>query len=143
MYIDLIFHDCQSLTSIDVSHFKTDKINSMVGLFQGCRNLESIDLSNFNTEEVTNMKEMFHGCRSLTSIDLSKFQTKKVTRMDYMMYKCNNLNYIDISTFSDENNKYISLFNHLPDKGTIKIKRSLYNQIKDQIPEDWNLKIID
>jgi len=112
-------------------------------MFLGCENLLSIDVSNFNIAEVTNLKDMFNGCQSLTSIDLSKFIPKELTRMEYMMYKCYNLNYIDVSPFTDKNNQYINVFSVLPDKGEIKITKSLYYQVRDQIPDDWKIDFIE
>ena len=115
----------------------------MISIFQGCSSLTSIDLSNFDTSNVVNMKHMFYECRSLTSVDLSNFNVKKVTRMEYMFYKCTDLNFIDISTFDFQNIKIISLFNNLPDKGYIRIQDVLYQRIKEQIPQEWDISIND
>ena len=46
---------CHSLTSLDLTNFNTENINSMYSFFQGCSSLESLDLSNFNTNLVNNM----------------------------------------------------------------------------------------
>ena len=89
------------------------------------------------------MKHLFYECSSLTSIDLSNFNVNQVTRMEYMFYKCNSLNYIDISPFSFENSKIINLFNNLPDKGSIRIRENLYEQIREDIPSDWEVSIVE
>ena len=115
----------------------------MISLFQGCRSLTSIDVTNFNTSQVTNMKHMFYDCDSLTSIDLSNFAIEQVSRMEYMFYKCSNLKYIDISTFDFENIKIVSLFNSLPDRGFIRIKKNLYERIKEDIPVEWEVSIVE
>ena len=79
----------------------------------------------------------------MTSIDLSNFNVNNVTRMEYMFYKCDNLKYIDIAPFSFENIKIVSLFNSLPDKGSIRIRKSLYERIKEDIPKEWDVSIVD
>ena len=60
-----MFHDCESLTSLDLRNFDTD-------------------VSKFNTSKVTNMDCMFFGCSRLTNLDLSNFNTSNVTDMSRM-----------------------------------------------------------
>ena len=59
-----------------------------------------------------------------------------------MFYKCTNLQYIDISQFEFEDIKIVDMFNNLPDKGLIRIKDSLYERIKDDIPTHWEKSIV-
>ena len=63
--------------------------------------------------------------------------------MEYMFYKCNELSYIDISPFSFDNIKIVSLFNNLPERGHIRIKKGLYERIKEDIPEEWEVSIVE
>ena len=44
----------------------------MYMMFQNCSSLQSLDLSNFNTSIVTNMLVMFQNCSNLTSILVNK-----------------------------------------------------------------------
>ena len=60
-----MFHECSSLTSIDLSNFNTDNVTDMGGMFYGCSSLTNINLSNFNTNNVTFKLGMFGGCKSL------------------------------------------------------------------------------
>ena len=50
-------------------------INSTNFMFTDCYSISSLDLSNFKTQNVTNMQYMFSYCISLSSIDLSNFNT--------------------------------------------------------------------
>lgn len=62
-----------------MSHFNTEKVESMVNMFYGCSALSSLDLSNFNTKKVRYMKSIFRACSALTTIYAGdKFVTIKV-----------------------------------------------------------------
>ena len=43
-----MFEDCSSLTSLDLSNFKTENVQSMNSMFEDCSSLTSLDLSNFS-----------------------------------------------------------------------------------------------
>ena len=73
--MDFMFDGCESLASLDVSGFKTDKVTSMFHMFSDCSSLTNLDVSGFNTEKVTDMGSMFWNCASLTSLDVSGFKT--------------------------------------------------------------------
>lgn len=94
-----LFSGCSSLTSIDLSNFKTDKLKYMTAMFKGCSSLTSLDLSSFNTGEVTDMKELFSGCSSLKNINLSSFNTAITSSMHGMFWNCSNLISLDLSEF--------------------------------------------
>ena len=98
-----MFHTCSSLTSLDVSKFNTEKVTNMRGMFGRCSNLTSLNLSNFNTQNVTDMRGVFYGCSSLTSLNVSKFDTRNVTDMSYMFLGCSNLASLDVSKFDTRN----------------------------------------
>ena len=89
--MSLMFSDCSSLTSLDLSSFNTENVTNMGGMFVGCSGLTSLNLSSFNTENVTNMTSMFYDCSRLTSLDLSNFNTAKVTDMSDMFNNCSGL----------------------------------------------------
>ena len=98
-----MFYDCSSLTSLDVSNFNTENATYMYDMFTFCSSLTSLDVSNFNTENVTNMNYMFAGCTSLTSLDLSNFNTANVTNMSDMFSACSSLTSLDLSNFNTAN----------------------------------------
>ena len=96
----LMFNDCSSLTSLDLSNFDTSKVSSMYNMFNMCYSLTSLDVSNWNTSKVTNMSSMFHNCESLTSLDVSNFNTSNVTNMSEMFSRCGALTSLDVSNFN-------------------------------------------
>ena len=78
----------------------------------------------------------FTNCYSLKSIDLSNYNEREL----YQTFEgCTNLTYIDISSFDSAPE---NLFKDLPKTGEIKVKKKLYNDIKDQIPEDWSILLV-
>ena len=86
-----MFHDCRSLTTLELSGFDTANVQYMDNMFDNCNSLTSLDLSSFDTANVQDMDNMFYGCESLTSLDLSSFDTANVQDMDNMFYNCMSL----------------------------------------------------
>ena len=89
--MDGMFYNCSSLTKLDVSGFNTSIVSDMSRMFYGCGRIKSLDVSGFNTSRVESMNSMFRGCSALTSLDLSGFDTKKVRNMEQMFILCFNL----------------------------------------------------
>ena len=87
----LMFSDCSSLTSLDVSHFNTANVTEMSAMFQSCSGLTSLDLNNFNTANVMYMSGLFFDCSGLTNLDMSNFNTEKVVDMNRMFIGCSSL----------------------------------------------------
>ena len=93
-------------------------------------------MSHFNTENVTDMTGMFHNCRSLVSINLSNFKSYSLTNMSGMFYNCFLLNSLDLSNFNCDKIKYKSSIEKLfigckyLNMDNIKFKD---NKIKEQI----------
>lgn len=94
---------CNSLTSLDVSKFRTQNVTNMYGMFYGCSSLTSLDVSKFDTRNVTDMGFMFGGCTILTSPDVSSFNTANVTNMSSMFSDCDNFTSLDLSKFNTRN----------------------------------------
>ena len=105
---DYMFCECELLTNIDLSNFKTQKVINMSYMFFGCISLTNIDLSNFNNQNVTDMRNMFSGCKSLFNIDLSNFDTQNVIYMSEMFKGCVLLKKINLSNFNTQNVVYMS-----------------------------------
>ena len=49
----------------------------MNSMFQNCWNLLSIDLSNFKTDKVNNMNYKFSGCSNLKELNINDFKCNK------------------------------------------------------------------
>lgn len=126
----LMFSNCTSLETLDLSSFNTEKVKNMYGMFNGATNLRSIklpkgfigssvtrlnatfsgcesltelDLSGSNSENVKDMSEMFYGCKALSKLALTDFKTGQVTTMERMFRDCSTLETLDVSSFNTEN----------------------------------------
>ena len=44
-----MFFGCNSLKSLNLSHFDTSKVTSFENMFGWCKALETLDISNFDT----------------------------------------------------------------------------------------------
>ena len=101
IYMESMFSDCSSLTSLNLNSFNTENVTNMNNMFFGCSSLTSLDLSNFKTDNVTDMGGLFMECTNLSNLDLSGFNTNQVTNMVAMFYNCPNLTTIYVgSTWS-------------------------------------------
>ncbi|MDO5328534.1 MAG: BspA family leucine-rich repeat surface protein [Coriobacteriia bacterium] len=93
-----MFYDCQSLTQLDLSSFRTDNLTNMTQFCGNCNNLTQLNLTSFNTEKVTLFVMAFEGCSKLTQLDLSSFSNKSITEPGSDMYsmfdECNALKII-------------------------------------------------
>ena len=130
-----MFYNCNSLTSIDVSHFNTSNVTDMRNMFYDCSSLTSIDVSHFNTSNVTDIQRMFYNCSSLTSIDVSNFDVSKVASIEYMFYNCSSLTSLDLTNFKPnfditlETTFFNSLFEGCSSLKTIYCNDNWYNEI--------------
>ena len=99
-----MFQGCSSLIELDVSHFDTRNVSTMLTMFSSCTNLKKIKgLEKFDTSKVNNMRQMFVGCSSLTSLDVSHFDTSNVTNIEGMFSDCSSLTELDLSNFNTSN----------------------------------------
>ena len=94
------YRECSGL---DFSHFYTNNVTIMTGMFLGSAKLKELHLSSFDTSNVVDMSCMFQLCESLTQVNLSSFNTYNVTDMSCMFDKCYNLHTLDLSKFNTSN----------------------------------------
>ena len=86
------FCNLRNLTIIEgLEYLNTSCVTDMIGMFGRCESLTSIDLSHFDTSNVKMMISMFSGCSSLTTLDLSHFDTSNVKMMSSMFFDCSSL----------------------------------------------------
>ena len=91
-----MFSGCESLTSLNLSAFKTLNVYNMKEMFTNCSKLEILNLSNFLTSKVTNMQNMFSGCESLLFLNLTNFDFKSISKMNEMFKDCSSLIYLQL-----------------------------------------------
>ncbi len=140
--MDFMFNNCASLKTIDLSKFETYNLTSMRSMFSDCSSLESIDISNFHTEKVNTMSFLFNACSSLKYANLSNIETKNIIYMDYMFFECPNLLYLDLSSFQNTD-YFVRLFKIIPNNTTIKVHKDYVDRIKNMVPYDSNITIIE
>lgn len=120
-----MFANCEKLSELDGSGFKTDKVTKMEEMFLACKSLTTLDLSSFNTENVMHIGSMFYGCSNLTTLDLSSFNTANVMYMSYLFGSCPNLQtiYVGDDWTVSENTNCADMFpgcdNLVGGKGTV------------------------
>ena len=101
--MELMFANCSTLTSLDVTKFNTANVTTLMSMFSDCSSLKSLDVTNFDTRNVTNMFYMFNNCLGLTSLDVTKFNTAKVRNMYSMFMNCSGLKSLDVTNFDTGN----------------------------------------
>lgn len=109
-YMLNLFDGCESLVSLDLSHFDTSRIQDMGEMFNYCSSLKNLDISNFNTSSVKNMNFMFNACKNLTKLNLGSFNTSKVESMNSMFDGCTKLEGIYVGDKWDVTNVVYSSY---------------------------------
>ena len=89
--IDYMLGECASLSYVNLDNFKVDLVEDFRCIFYNDKKLTSVDLSHFNTKNAKDMRWLFYNCTSLTQLDLSFFDTSQVTDMKSIFYNCNSL----------------------------------------------------
>lgn len=108
-----VFHNCESLTALDISHFNTSNVTNMYYMLGVCTSLTSLDLSNFNTSSVTNMMSMFQSCTSLTSLNISNWEVGTNTSTTNMFYRTTALTSITMNNVSNDTFNTIGAISHI------------------------------
>lgn len=105
-----MFRGCTTLERLDLSHFRTENIVTMMSMFRGCRDLKELDLSNFSTENIINMSRMFEDCTKLTTLSVKNFSTVNTISMANIFQNCESLITLDLLSFDTSNVKSFANF---------------------------------
>ena len=65
--MSLLFADCSSATSIDLSLFTPMYVKNTSGMFMNCSSLTSLDLMSFDAISIENISRMFYNCGAATN----------------------------------------------------------------------------
>ncbi len=77
-----MFNECGNITSLDLSHFETEKVTTMARMFRYI-STPTLDLRSFDTKRVNDVSGMFHDIPMLTNIYVSeKFVLENATGDD-------------------------------------------------------------
>ena len=106
--MNAMFAGCNTLQTLDLSGFITNKVYDMGGMFHRCYKLKSVDVSSFDTAAVQYLGWMFAENHQLTDVDVSGFDISNVNDISGMFLYCENLQNIDISGFKFSNIKNLS-----------------------------------
>lgn len=101
--MEVLFQNCSSLKSIDLSDLDTSNVKNMSSMFYGCSSLESFNLTSLDLSRVTDMSSLFFGCTSLKSVNLNNIETSSATNMSSMFYQCTSLTSLDVSDLDTQN----------------------------------------
>ena len=86
---EILFFCCDSLETIDISHFNLKKCKSLNGVFDNCTGLKEIKgLDIIDTSNVEDMSFMFYCCYSLKSIDISHLNTSNCKNISNLFDSC-------------------------------------------------------
>ena len=86
------FYGFANLTTIEgIEYLNTENAKTMWCMFYGCASLTTLDLSTFRTANVYNMASMFEGCSNLTTLDISNFETTGIDIINNIFKDCSNL----------------------------------------------------
>ena len=89
----LWFYDCTNMTSINgLKNLNMENVTDTRLMFYNCQSLATLDLSSFNTSKVAKTSSMFNKCSKLTTIYASDLWTMDaVTESGNMFYDCTKL----------------------------------------------------
>lgn len=107
-----IFHNCQSLTNLDLNNWNTENIVDMTSAFLNCTALTNINVNHWDTRKVTEMQSIFRGCTKLTSIDLSGWETPNVDTFNAIFEGCTELKVVNCKEFSIKEGANVSAMFH-------------------------------
>lgn len=105
----LMFSNCVSLKSLDLTSWNIGNISNKTNMFTNCSLLTEIKgLNKIVSSGTTDIPNMFSGCSSLATLDLSGWDTSNVIKMGSMFYRCTALETLDLSNFDTSNVTYMS-----------------------------------
>lgn len=81
--MESMFYGCRSLTTLDLSNFRTSSITNMDNMFLNCQQLISLNIQNFDTSNVEHMNRIFYHCSSLISLNINSFNTSNVVQPQF------------------------------------------------------------
>lgn len=120
---DALFSQDHNVQSLDVSAWKTPKLNFTRRMFSGLHNVKTINVTGLDTSNVTNMEEMFGHDYHLTDIvGINTLSADKVTAFTYFVAWDVSLTTLDLSGFNTISNADLTyMFYTTPSLQTINL----------------------
>ena len=99
-----MFKNCDTITYIDFTFYKTQNFISMASMFESCTSLEKI--GGLSLKDVNDFSCSFKDCISLTSVGINDIKITNEAleiRMDYMFFNCTKLQTLNFGEFNITN----------------------------------------
>ena len=100
--MDRMFARCDSLTSIDISHFNLENVTDLDYFMYSSTNLISLKLPKSKVSNLVKANHMFEECKKLISIDFTNFivDSNNLTEFHGAFQSCSQLEYINLTNFN-------------------------------------------
>ena len=106
--MSLMFYNCESLKSINLSNFKTSRLNELYQMFQYCISLETLDLTSFDFSNNIDDYGLCADCDNLkmlklpdTLVSLNKDMFLNTENLKEIYWKNKKYNVEDIITYDE------------------------------------------
>lgn len=83
-----MFANCQVLTSLNVSGWKTPLLHNTKGMFYNTYSLTELTIDWTDVEILVDASDMFNDCTGLVTLDLSAFNNIKIGNANQMFKRC-------------------------------------------------------
>ena len=100
--MERMFVHCNSLTSIDMSHFNMENVKDLDYFMYSSTNLVSLKLPKSKASNLVKANHMFEECKKLISIDFTNFivDSNNLTELHGTFQSCSHLEYINLTNFN-------------------------------------------
>ena len=100
--MERMFVHCNSLTSIDMSHFNMENVKDLDYFMYSSSNLVSLKLPKSKVSNLVKANHMFEECKKLISIDFTNFivDSNNLTEFHGAFQSCSHLEYINLTNFN-------------------------------------------
>ena len=100
--MERMFVHCNSLTSIDMSHFNMENVKDLDYFMYSSTNLVSLKLPKSKVSNLVKANHMFEECKKLISIDFTNFivDSNNLTEFHGAFQSCSHLEYINLTNFN-------------------------------------------
>lgn len=98
--IDQMFNNTRSLTSLDLSTFKTAQLTDMDSTFANMASIKFLDLSVMNLTNVQTLRYLFANNTQLETLKMYNFEGKACTNISGIFSNCISLKYVAFNDFN-------------------------------------------
>ena len=92
LYMDELFYNCKTLTSLRANNWDTSQVRSMDYIFAFCSELKSLNLASWDVSECESLEGLFCHCLNMTTTgDLSSWDVSSANSLSYLFDSCTKL----------------------------------------------------